>query len=216
MGTWDRILIGTTAILAILAVATIVRTGPTLVHLNGPPQADRPVTDWERFLEGAPRLGREKAPISIVEFIDYACGACRSFQPTLEGILEQYPSDVSVVIRNSAQGSPESRLGARAAFCAHQQGFFPGFHRSLLKEASFDPEGSESSILRLASGVGEMDTHVFQACLASSDAQEALKTDSLLAVAIGITMTPSFIVNGQLYVNFHEHDPPVRRFFPRA
>ena len=40
--------------------------------------------------------------VTIVEFFDPACEACRAFYPVVEDILTDYPDDVRVVLRYAA------------------------------------------------------------------------------------------------------------------
>jgi protein-disulfide isomerase len=197
MKLFDRILVPATATLALLAVATIVRTVPKLDDFFGLPRPAQAVSDWERYLRDAPRLGPENAQVSIVEFIDYTCGACRGFQPTLERILEQNPSDVSIAIRYFP--GPESRPAAFAALCADRQGKFPEYHRLLLQVNAFDSEDVETDLRRLAAQAGVRDTIALKSCMASPGVYDALEADTIMALAAGVVGTPSFIVNGQLY-----------------
>src|SRR5688572_1885482 len=45
------------------------------------PYADIP---FSRTVDGAPVLGDPDAPITIVEFADFACPPCQRYQPTME------------------------------------------------------------------------------------------------------------------------------------
>lgn len=47
----------------------------------------------------SPVLGAQNAPVTIVEFFDPACEACRAFYPFVKQLLAQYPTQVKVVIR---------------------------------------------------------------------------------------------------------------------
>jgi protein-disulfide isomerase len=47
----------------------------------------------------SPIIGPRKAPVTIVEFFDPSCEGCRAFYPYVKRIMEEYPNDVSLVIR---------------------------------------------------------------------------------------------------------------------
>lgn len=47
----------------------------------------------------SPVLGMESAPVTVVEFFDPACAACRIYHPLVVDILKKYPNDVKVVLR---------------------------------------------------------------------------------------------------------------------
>src|SRR3546814_10055025 len=47
----------------------------------------------------SPIIGPKNAPVTIVEFFDPSCEACRAFYPTVKGIVAKYPKDVRLVMR---------------------------------------------------------------------------------------------------------------------
>jgi|APEBP8051072210_1049370.scaffolds.fasta_scaffold11835_1 protein-disulfide isomerase len=73
----------------------------------------------------SPILGRESAPVTIVEFFDPACETCRIYYPLVVDILEKYPDDVRGVLRYVSfhQGSDEAISILEAA--RHQNLFSP-------------------------------------------------------------------------------------------
>ncbi len=50
----------------------------------------------------SPVMGREDAPVTIVEFFDPSCESCRAAFPFVHAILEEYPDDVRLVFRYAA------------------------------------------------------------------------------------------------------------------
>src|SRR5690349_14617252 len=58
----------------------------------------------------SPVMGPANAPVTVVEFLDPACEACRAFAPVVKQILFLHPEDVRVVVRYAAfhQGSDEA------------------------------------------------------------------------------------------------------------
>jgi protein-disulfide isomerase len=71
----------------------------------------------------SPILGPEDAPVTIVEFFDPACEACRAFHPVVKQIMADFPDDVRVVLRYAAfHGvSPEA---VRLLEASRRQGIF--------------------------------------------------------------------------------------------
>ena len=55
-------------------------------------------------------MGEESAPVTIVEFFDPACEACRAFHPVVKSILDEHAGQVRVVLRYAAfhDGSDEA------------------------------------------------------------------------------------------------------------
>ena len=47
----------------------------------------------------SPTMGPEDAPVTVVEFFDPACEACRAFYPVIKDILAEHDGQVRVVLR---------------------------------------------------------------------------------------------------------------------
>lgn len=71
----------------------------------------------------SPVMGRVDAPVTIVEFLDPACEACRAYAPIVKQILFLYPDDVRVVVRYAAF-HPGSDEAIRVIEAARRQGKF--------------------------------------------------------------------------------------------
>lgn len=58
----------------------------------------------------SPILGPAEAPVTLVEFFDPSCEACRAFHPMIEDLLQQYPTQLRVVLRYTPfhEGSDEA------------------------------------------------------------------------------------------------------------
>src|SRR6188474_1184283 len=57
----------------------------TLPYEN--PYADIP---FSRTEDGAPVLGNPDAPITIIEFADFACPFCQRYEPTMQEFIQEY------------------------------------------------------------------------------------------------------------------------------
>lgn len=82
----QTLLIGIIAIVAIIAVAAAIllsgQTTQTGIDFAALPQS--------RAADGGFVLGSPDAPITIVEFADYACPACQQYEPTVTRFIEEY------------------------------------------------------------------------------------------------------------------------------
>ena len=66
-----------------------------------------------------PIIGNPNASVTLVEFIDPACEACRAMYPYVKQILSKYPDDVKLVIRY-VDFHKESELAIRILEAARQ------------------------------------------------------------------------------------------------
>ena len=72
---------------------------------------------------GAAVKGPADARVTIVEFLDPACGTCRDFLPLVKKFIDQYPGKVRVMVRY-APFHPGSDQVVKMLEAAHQQGKF--------------------------------------------------------------------------------------------
>jgi len=148
--------------------------------------------------DGDPSIGPADAPITIVEFSDYQCPYCQAwYQQTFDKLMASYPGKIRFVYRDlPLPGHPESMPAAEAANCAGEQGAYWKFHNDLF--------GGQYSLGRAAyeqyaSDLG-LDIAAFTACLDDHHTQAEIKADTADAVRLGLTGTPSFVINGQILV----------------
>ena len=83
-----------------LTAIIVIVSRPSLLGM-GAETASREGAQAENSLVRAhsPVLGSEEAPVTVVEFFDPACEACRAFYPLTKRILEAYPEKVRLVVR---------------------------------------------------------------------------------------------------------------------
>ena len=91
---------------------------------------------------------------------------------------------------------PEAVPAAEAANCAGEQGAYWKFHDALFEQKyGLDRAAYE----HYASDLG-LDTAAFVACLDSHRYQDEIQADGDEAARIGITGTPSFVINGRILI----------------
>ena len=95
----------------------------------------RMVKDWQQYALAGHRMGSASAPVTIVEFADFECPACRRFvTKALDPVRREFPDQVSVVFRHWPLTYHHFAYpAARAAECAGAQGRFEAFYNSLYK-----------------------------------------------------------------------------------
>ncbi|MBN2002443.1 MAG: DsbA family protein [Anaerolineae bacterium] len=145
-----------------------------------------------------PTIGPESAPVTIVAFSDFSCGACSQVQPTLKEIQDQYGDQVRIVFRDFPRGG-EGYPGfnaALAAECAKEQEAFWEMHDKLFENA---PAFDNGSLRVYATQLG-LDAERFDACLESAEAQAEVEHDLSDGRSYGVAATPTFFVNGKQVV----------------
>ena len=158
-------------------------------------------------------IGDKNAPVTVVQFSSYSCGFCRDFSTSREpDFISEYVDPGKVYYRyvNIPANNAPSQLAAKASYCAAiQNGFFE--YKDFLYQNSGSPEGYSAGNLVTYADSADLNTSKFQACLESDTYTTAFMDDVQYAQNVGITFTPSFLVNDQL-VNAEELIPKVEEF----
>lgn len=185
---------------ALLVVCAVVITGLVVRREMGartaaPASAADRVDDWRRYAEQGRRMGAGDAPVTVVVFSDFQCPACARFAEALAEVERRHPGRLSAVYRhfplpNHAYAVP----AARAAECAGVQGRFREMHDALF--AAQDSIGIRP-FGRYAALAGVPDAAAFETCLQDEESARAVRRDANAAAALGVTATPTLLVNGR-------------------
>ncbi|TAL12779.1 MAG: hypothetical protein EPO02_00705 [Nitrospirae bacterium] len=146
-----------------------------------------------------PAWGSPTAPVTIIEFADFECPACKESLPVLRQLRDLYKDQVRLVYRDfPLSGHPQARPAAEAAHCAHEQGQFWAYHDALFAQApDLKPSDYEALAERLSLNQAE-----FTACLASARPKAAVAKDLAEAQSLGLSGTPTFFINGRYLAGF--------------
>jgi protein-disulfide isomerase len=144
-------------------------------------------------IESSPIRGAQAAEVTLVVFGDFECRFCQSLQATLQKLDETYPRRLRVVYKHFPLSvHPNAQRAAEAAACAASEGKFWAYHDLLYKNL---PRLSLADLVRYAGDVG-LEPARFLADLDSHRCQARVDADILLGKTLGITATPTLIVNG--------------------
>jgi protein-disulfide isomerase len=147
----------------------------------------------------SPVLGPEDAPVTIVEFFDPACEACRAFHPVVKDIMAQYPDEVRVVIRYTPFHGESSEEAIMALEAARLQGvFFPVMEALLTYQSAWARRGVpvDGKIMSIAGAAG-LDVTSAETQMKMPDVVAAFNQDRADVEAVGVRQTPTFFVNGK-------------------
>jgi protein-disulfide isomerase len=151
----------------------------------------------------APSLGSDKAPIRVVEFVDFACPYSKAENSIIRELAVSNPDQVWLQVRNfptidESTGQllhPGAQAAAVAAACANDQGKFWAMNDALFANQNDDGTFSADDLRRYALGAG-VDGAEYDACIQAGTAAAAVAADYNAGLALGVTGTPTFFVNG--------------------
>ncbi len=146
--------------------------------------------------------GDEDAPITIVEFGDYACPGCGGFamsvKPQVELLLVE-TGKAKFVFYDFPLTSlhPTSFLAARTARCAQDQDKFWEYHDALFRnQTSWRLEASPiAQFLSYAEDLG-LDGDDFEACVKSDRHADLVSANMRLGYELRVSSTPTIMVQG--------------------
>lgn len=209
----DGILI---AVLIIVAVGLIVHlaTGrpgddPATAAGQQEQQAQRestgadPLADLPRREPGDPMaLGEPGAPVTMVMYEDYRCPFCAKFSTDIAPeLIERYVD--RGVLRMEWRDLPifgeQSLAAARAGRAAAEQGRFWEF-TEVVYAASPDrghPDLTPEKLREFARQAGVADLDRFSSALDSTRYDADIEADMQEGTTIGVSSTPTFIINGK-------------------
>lgn len=133
----------------------------------------------------SPARGSERAFVTVFEFADFACPACRVVAPVLAQLAQKYP-DIRIVWKDFPI---HGTLAAIAARCAHAQGYFWQYHDWLFtRQNSADAEYLEGAALF------PIQQEAFAECMDEGAYANAINRDFYEGKVLGITQTPTIVI----------------------
>jgi protein-disulfide isomerase len=150
----------------------------------------------------SPMLGSAKAPVTLVEFLDPACEACRTYAPVVKQIQFLYPNEVRLVVR-FADFHPGSDEAIRLVLAARLQNKMEEVLNALFAAqdqwvVNHTVDGRKvwevAATTSLAMSRARRDA-------ASAKITERLRQETEDVLALQVARTPTFYVNGKLLMN---------------
>lgn len=151
-------------------------------------------------IDGSPSEGPANAPVTLVEYADYECPACRQFNSLLPDLLAKNPR-VRLVFKDYplVDVHPWATTAALAARCVNKLDptVFWKFHDSVFNDQDLiSPTDAYDKLLDLASQLG-VGTDGLKACMADASTTQALQDEIQQDQVLQIVSTPTVFVNGR-------------------
>jgi len=147
-----------------------------------------------------PTFGNPNAKVTIQEFSDLQCPACKAAHPTIQRIRDEFGDDISFQYFHFPLRAihPFAQKAAEAVECANDQDAF--FEYIDIAFAS-SPNLERSNLKRFAVDLG-LDTESFNACLDSGAKRKIVEGDYRFGLVRKVQGTPTFIINNKRLDNW--------------
>ena len=147
-----------------------------------------------------PVQGKAEAPVTVVEFSDFQCPFCARATPAVKELAAAHPEKVRVVWKHLPlsfhQNAVPAALAAEAARAQGGPEKFWAMHDKLFAgQASLSQSLYEASARELG-----LDLDRFKRDMADPKLKARVEEDAQLAQKLGVSGTPTFIVNGERVV----------------
>lgn len=144
--------------------------------------------------------GNPDGDITLVEFMDYRCGYCRRAFPAVEELIET-DGNIRFVVQEFPILGPESVAAARFAIATLQTrgaDAYEAVHAALMSHRG---AMDDAAFRAIAEGAG-LDYAPIAARAGTDDVQAVIDDNMALAQSLGITGTPTFILEDRMIRGF--------------
>jgi protein-disulfide isomerase len=153
----------------------------------------------------SPTLGDASARVHIVEFIDPACETCAHFFPIVKQLMADNPNRIRLSIRHVAFHDGSDYVVRLLEASRKQDKYLPTLEALLASQAQWAPSHTVQPdlVLQAIAGVGLN----FEQLMVDMNAPEVLQRmeqDRNDAMALKVTATPEYFVNGRPMPSFGE------------
>jgi protein-disulfide isomerase len=149
-----------------------------------------------------PEIAREQKPglVTIVEFLDFQCPACRAQHGQLKALLAAYRERIHMVYKHLPL--PQHRHAEQAAHahcCAEEAGAGAVMADELFAAKAVDTTDCEAIAARLG-----LDLAQFRACVASPHIRDRVVADRADASAVNVRGLPTYWIDEERFEGVHD------------
>ena len=149
-------------------------------------------------LQGRFGLGKDNAPVTIVEYSDFQCPYCARARKTIQEVQKKYPGKIRLVYKHlPLPFHPQSRVAARyfeaVAEQSHEKAF--RFHDILFEHQGELSKEGEKFLLSEAKKM-KLNMKALKRAVAAKRISERIRQDEAEAHSFGFQGTPAFLLNG--------------------
>ena len=157
-----------------------------------------------------PSHGPADAPVTIVEFGDLECPACKAAQPQITKLTQEEPK-LKLIFQNFPLESVHkwALLGAKYIDCVSQQGSDPTFKFIATvyeHQGEITADTADAMLKGYAKEAGSNPDTV-AACVAKPETLARVRQSIALGEKLGVNSTPTFFINGRKVVGFGNNTP---------
>ncbi len=151
-----------------------------------------------------PSRGPKDAAVTIVEFGDLQCPACKAAQPTIEGLVAAEPQARFVFQNFPLEMHNWAAKGAYYADCvgrASNDAFWKFISKTYETQSDITKENADEKLTALADGAGVKGSEI-ATCAASAETKAHVDASIALGKKVDVSGTPTLYINGRKIGSF--------------
>jgi protein-disulfide isomerase len=170
------------------------------------PFGAKPFDPMKKTLEKGitgPSRGPKDAPVTIVEFGDLQCPACKAAQPAIEALIAAKPNARFVFQSFPLEMHNWAAKGAAYADCvgvASNDAFWKFIAKTYETQADITAENADEKLTAIADGVGVKGADI-AGCATTPVTKAHVDASLALGKAVNVTGTPTLFINGRVVAN---------------
>lgn len=144
--------------------------------------------------------GNTHSHVTLTEFGDLQCPACRVFEPTMQQVRKDYGGKIKIVFKHFplTNAHPNAMAAAQASEAAGAQGKFWEFHDLLYANQDVwaplpDPTDQFVSYAKQL----KLDVNQFKTDLSNKDFTKKINTQEDEGIKVGVSATPTIYLDGK-------------------
>lgn len=157
-------------------------------------QAVKEHVGWIENNDQLPTAGNPDGDVTVIEFFDYNCGYCKKALKDVMTLIDEDKNLKFIFVDMPILG-PTSLLAAKWALASKKQNAYMEYHIALMESYGMINEDKLESI---AEKVG-LDVEQLRKDAESEEIAKLVAEKSQKAAQMGISGTPAFIINDQLF-----------------
>jgi protein-disulfide isomerase len=154
-----------------------------------------------------PERGPKDAPVTIVEFGDLQCPACKAAQPTIEALVAAEPNARFVFQNFPLEMHNWALKGAAYADCvgrASNDAFWKFVAKTYETQSDITAETADEKLTAIADGAGVKGADI-AACAVKPETKSRVEASMALGKSVDVTGTPTLYINGRKVGSFDAH-----------
>ena len=160
----------------------------------------------EKGLTG-PERGPKDAAVTIVEFGDLQCPACKAAQPTIEALVAAEPTARFVFQNFPLEMHNWAAKGAAYSDCvgrASNDAFWKFIAKTYETQSDITAENADEKLTALADGAGVKGSEI-AACAAKPETKAHVDASIALGKSVDVNGTPTLYINGRKIGSLDPH-----------